>query len=146
LLRFFDNAVPPALVMSIKPLSPLLPEPGSLLCALEDIPDGGAKEMVFGGETEGFRLLLLRVGNRVFGYENRCPHFSIPMHYETGVFNIYDGEVLMCAHHSAMFQIESGHCFDGPCAGATLTAVPVEMESGRVRIAHNDKLPMMRKL
>jgi nitrite reductase/ring-hydroxylating ferredoxin subunit len=121
--------------LSVNSLSPFLPEPGTFLCTLEEIPDGGAKELVFGGETDGFRLLLLRVGFRVFGYENRCPHFSIPMHYEPGVFNIYDGEVLMCAHHSAMFHVENGHCFDGPCAGAALTGVPVEVESGRVKIS-----------
>jgi nitrite reductase/ring-hydroxylating ferredoxin subunit len=132
-----DYAALPArsISLNIDSLSPLLPAGGTVLCALEDIPDGGAKELVFGGETEGFRLLLLRVGSQVFGYENRCPHFSIPMHYEAGVFNIYDGEVLMCAHHSAMFRIDSGHCFDGPCAGAALTGVPVEVESGRVKIS-----------
>jgi nitrite reductase/ring-hydroxylating ferredoxin subunit len=131
--------VPPALSKSLsaEAPSPLLPEPGTFLCQLEEIPNGGAKEMIFGGEAEGFRLLLLRSGSRVFGYQNRCPHFSIPMNYEPGVFHVFDGEVLMCAHHSAMFRIESGYCFDGPCTGASLVGVPLQVTAERVYIARS---------
>jgi nitrite reductase/ring-hydroxylating ferredoxin subunit len=120
--------------MSGEILSPLLPAQGSLLCELGAIPDGGAREMVFGEGDDAFRLLLLRSGSRVFGYRNRCPHFLIPLNYEPDVFHVFDGEVLMCAHHTAMFHVDSGICFDGPCAGANLIAVPVEVDASQVRI------------
>jgi nitrite reductase/ring-hydroxylating ferredoxin subunit len=40
----------------------------------------------------------------------------------------------MCAHHSAMFRFEDGACVDGPCLGARLTAVPIRIENGMVRL------------
>jgi nitrite reductase/ring-hydroxylating ferredoxin subunit len=91
---------------------PFAPAEGAALCAREDVPDGGAKELVFGEGADCFRLLLLRAGPRVFGYHNRCPHFSIPPNYEL-VFSTCSTEVLMCAHHTAMFHIDNGACFDG---------------------------------
>jgi nitrite reductase/ring-hydroxylating ferredoxin subunit len=114
---------------------PCAPPEGAALCTLEEIPDNGAREIVFGEGGDCFRLLLLRAGARVFGYHNCCPHFSIPLNYEPDVFHVFDGEVLMCAHHTAMFRVEDGSCFDGPCAGASLLAVPVETQAGQVRIA-----------
>jgi nitrite reductase/ring-hydroxylating ferredoxin subunit len=34
----------------------------------------------------------------------------------------------MCAHHSALFRFEDGHCIEGPCAGASLDAVQVTVD------------------
>ena len=110
------------------------PDPGTRLCTLEDIPDGGAKEIVFGEGAECFRLLLLRLGTSVHAYRNCCPHFSLPLNYEAGVFHVYDREYLMCAHHTALFRIEDGECFDGPCMGAHLTAVPIRIDAGRISV------------
>jgi len=38
----------------------------------------------------------------VVAYHNCCPHFSLPLNYEPDIFHIFDGEDLMCAHHTAM--------------------------------------------
>jgi nitrite reductase/ring-hydroxylating ferredoxin subunit len=99
-----------------------------------EISEGGGKEVVFGTGHEAFRVLLLRTGTGVVAYHNCCPHFSLPLNYEPDIFHIFDGEDLMCAHHTAMFKIATGECFDGPCAGATLTAVPVAVVNGKVVI------------
>jgi len=99
---------------------------------LEEIPDGGGCERSFGSGQQRFGVLLLRRGVHVWGYVNQCPHFSIPLNYEPGVFWTYDGEILMCAHHSAMFHFEDGQCFDGPCKGRSLTPVPVRVQNARV--------------
>ncbi|MGH8633073.1 MAG: Rieske (2Fe-2S) protein [Burkholderiales bacterium] len=101
------------------------------MCTLNEIAEGG-KEVVFGTGHDAFRVLLLRTGAGVVAYRNCCPHFSLPLNYEPDMFHIFDGEDLMCAHHTAMFKIATGECFDGPCAGAKLTAVPVVVEGGTV--------------
>jgi len=111
---------------------PFAPSPGTVLCALEDITEGGGKEVVFGTGHEAFRVLLLRAGTGAVAYLNCCPHFSLPLNYEPDIFHIFDGEDLMCAHHTAMFKIATGECFDGPCAGAKLTMVPVAVEGETV--------------
>lgn len=114
---------------------PSAPEPGSALGNREDIPDGGGREVVFGQDKEACRILLLRRGESVWAYLNVCPHFSIPLNFEPQKFLTFDGEILMCAHHTAFFNFEDGHCFDGPCQGAHLTAVETETSAtGEIRI------------
>lgn len=113
---------------------PSAPAPGTVLCAPEEVTESGGKEVVFGTGHEAFRVLLLRTGAGVVAYHNCCPHFSLPLNYEPDVFHIFDGKDLMCAHHTAMFRIATGECFDGPCAGAKLTAVPVAIVNDKVVI------------
>jgi nitrite reductase/ring-hydroxylating ferredoxin subunit len=114
---------------------PSAPAPGTMLCDLEEIMEGAGKEVVFGTGHEAFRVLLLRTGAGVVAYRNCCPHFSLPLNYEPDVFHVFDGEDLMCAHHTAMFKIATGECFDGPCAGAKLTAVSIAIVNDKVVIA-----------
>jgi nitrite reductase/ring-hydroxylating ferredoxin subunit len=40
----------------------------------------------------------------------------------------YRKQVVMCAHHSALFRFEDGHCIEGPCAGASLDAIRVGVD------------------
>lgn len=95
------------------------------LCILDDVPDGGGLE----ARAE---VVVLRRGDSAWAYRNVCPHFSIPLNYEPNTFWAYGGELLMCAHHSAMFRFEDGVCVDGPCLGARLTAVPIRVEGRRI--------------
>lgn len=110
---------------------PCCPAPGTLLCEAAEIPDDGGREVVFGPEPDVLRLLLLRQGERVWAYENICPHFSLPLNYDPQVFVTLDG-LVMCAHHTAFFRFDDGRCVDGPCAGAGLTPVPVRCADGHV--------------
>ena len=111
---------------------PYAPEPGTLLCRMPEIPDKGAREVVFGEGYDCFRVLLLRSGARVSAYRNRCAHVHIPLNYEEQLFHVLDGEVLMCAHHGAMYRIADGVCFDGPCEGASLTPIPIAIRGDAV--------------
>ncbi|MBI3527368.1 MAG: Rieske 2Fe-2S domain-containing protein [Betaproteobacteria bacterium] len=111
---------------------PFAPTEGTALCMLAEIPDKGAKEVVFGEGYDSFRVLLLRSGEGVRAYRNRCAHVHIPLNYEPDVFHILDGEVLMCAHHGAMYRIADGMCFDGPCEGASLMPIPVVVKDDGV--------------
>ncbi|NML31912.1 Rieske (2Fe-2S) protein [Paraburkholderia antibiotica] len=98
------------------------------LCLVDDVPDGGAR--VVDAAPVGVPVVLVRRGEQVWAYANRCPHFSVPLDFEPGEVLCYRSQVLMCAHHSALFRFEDGHCIDGPCEGAKLDAVPVRIEEG----------------
>jgi nitrite reductase/ring-hydroxylating ferredoxin subunit len=113
---------------------PNAPEPGTELCKLAEIPDLGAKEVFFGEGWDSFRIVLLRSGDEVHAYRNRCAHVHIPLNYETDEFHVMDGDVIMCAHHGAMYRIADGYCFDGPCEGASLAAIPVAVSGDVVLI------------
>jgi nitrite reductase/ring-hydroxylating ferredoxin subunit len=113
---------------------PSAPAPGTALSAVAEITQGRGKQVELCTGHDAFRVLLLRNGAGVVAYHNCCPHFSLPLNYEPDVFHVFDGENLMCAHHTAIFKIATGECFDGPCAGAKLTVVPVDVVSGRIVI------------
>jgi len=110
---------------------PSRPSPGTVLCEVDEIPDDGGREVTFGAGKEPLRLLLLRQGSDVWGYENVCPHFSLPLNFDPQVFVTLDG-LIMCAHHTAFFKFEDGSCTEGPCAGSGLTPVAVRCEDGHV--------------
>jgi nitrite reductase/ring-hydroxylating ferredoxin subunit len=99
------------------------------VCAIEQVPDGGALALEIPVEGKNTPLVAVRRGTQVWVYRNRCPHFSVPLDYEPGAFCTYQQRLLMCAHHSAMFRFEDGHCIDGPCLGARLDSVPVVQHS-----------------
>jgi len=102
------------------------------LCALDAIADGTAviRDAIVEGEYA--ELILVRRGGKVWAYRNRCPHFSVGLDAQPGVIHTYGGEVMMCAHHSAMFRFEDGLCIDGPCQGHRLDAVAVQIDRGQV--------------
>ena len=114
---------------------PFAPTPGTELCALDDVPDGGAREFNFGVGHDTFRVVVLRSGASVWGYLNKCPHFGVPLNVAPDRFTLFEHSYLYCSVHCAMFRFEDGYCEDGPCVGDSLLAVPLAVEDGRVRIA-----------
>ena len=114
---------------------PFAPASGTRLCSSADVPDGQGKEIVIGEGKDAFRVALFRIGEKLLAYHNCCPHFSLALNYEPDKFHVFDGDLLMCAHPVAMFRLEDGECFDGPCQGSRLTAIAIENSSGEVRIA-----------
>jgi len=113
---------------------PFAPAPGAPVCALEDVPDGGAREFRFGEGRDVFRLLVFRHGATVRGYVNFCPHFSLPLNTRPDHFLIY-GDRIYCANHTAIFRIADGYCEDGPCTGSWLEKVPLAVQGAEVSIA-----------
>lgn len=101
----------------------------SLLCHLEDLPDPGSK----GFQVSGRAVFAVRHGQRVFVYENRCPHRGIPLEWVPDQFLDSSGQLIQCASHGALFLPESGECVAGPCAGAHLKPVASHQDNeGRV--------------
>ncbi|MBJ9622663.1 Rieske (2Fe-2S) protein [Burkholderia multivorans] len=105
------------------------------LCRFSDVPDGGAR--VVDEARSGRSVIVVRRGAQVWAYVNRCPHFSVPLDFVPGDVSCYRSQVLMCAHHSALFRFDDGMCIDGPCAGAGLEAVPVEVDPAAWVICRN---------
>lgn len=112
---------------------PHAPAPGARLCDAAQVPVGGALGVELGQGLRAFRLVLARCEAGWRAYVNECPHFRVRLEAEPGRFCTYeiDGRLdLMCAHHTAMFHLSDGACYDGPCAGGRLEAVPVVERDG----------------
>lgn len=59
-------------------MAPQPPSPGTPLCRIDEILDGKGREFVFGTGMAAWRGLVVRRGDRVFGYVDECPHHFIP--------------------------------------------------------------------
>ncbi len=102
------------------------------LCRLEDIPDGGS-EGFYTDTTDGRLLYMaIRRHDKVFVYENACPHTGMPLDFRPGRFLTPEGDLIQCSNHDAKFRIRDGYCVSGPCQGDNLTPVATEIRDGRV--------------
>ncbi len=112
------------------------PAPRSLspqaLCRVRDIPDPGSRgfRVERGGEVQS--IVVVRRGDAVYGYVNRCPHTGVTLDWLPDQFLDAEGELIVCATHGALFRIEDGYCVGGPCAGDSLRPVPLRVEDGEV--------------
>ena len=107
--------------------------PGVRLAALDDIADGSARNFVLQMKAGRFHGFVVRRGERVFGYRDRCPHMGLPLAQELDRYLTADGDLIACSWHGALFDIESGRCLGGPCVGAGLMPWPVEVVDGTIR-------------
>ncbi|MSP51149.1 MAG: Rieske (2Fe-2S) protein [Alphaproteobacteria bacterium] len=108
------------------------PQPGHILCRIDDIADGGTKTFHFGKGFEQYRMFILRRGAELFSYANDCPHVHGPLDWKPGEFLTEDDQFIICAMHGAIFRIDDGRCVAGPCHGHYLSAVPVKVVDGTV--------------
>ncbi len=110
------------------------------LCRATEIPDGGAIERAgpvrdaASGEVFDESIVLTRQGSAVKAWLNVCPHAGRRLDWAPGQFLIENGLVI-CAAHGAAFRLASGECIDGPCRGANLVAVPLEISGDEVGLA-----------
>ena len=105
---------------------------GTILCRLDDIPDGEGKGLTVdtrGGERE---IIIIRKGGAAFGYLNSCPHAWVQLDWSPDRFMNRDRSHIMCSTHGAMFEVETGRCVAGPCLGDKLMPFPVTVVDGAV--------------
>lgn len=101
------------------------------LCRLEDVPDPGSKGFNLGGQA----LFVVRQGQQVHVYENRCPHRGIPLEWVADQFMDQSGRLIQCATHGALFLPETGECVAGPCSGQFLRQLPSALHQGWIYLS-----------
>ncbi|AMX01889.1 Rieske (2Fe-2S) protein [Microbulbifer thermotolerans] len=98
-----------------------------LLCRHGELTEGQSKGFSLGDSAAGTANVFAVMKNgEVFAYKNNCPHRGINLEWQEDQFLDPDGALIQCASHGALFQIETGECVAGPCAGDALTPVPIE--------------------
>lgn len=103
-----------------------------VLCALEEIAEGGARGFTVGEGDWPLHGVLVRVRGAVYAYRNHCPHAGHPLNLRPHQFLTADAALLLCSSHGAMFDKETGFCLAGPCPGKSLTPIGVKVERGYV--------------
>lgn len=110
---------------------PDAPRPGTLLCALAEIPRHGIRGIM----VDGFPVLLLARRDGIVAFVNCCPHQFLPLDHRGGDVQSADGERLICSNHGAVFRIFDGQGIAGEGLDRCLSAIPLDVRAGRVFIA-----------
>ena len=129
-----------------------LPEavpPGTFVCRLESLPDGVAsivlvrtRSTTSADDDRSVSLLLLRTGDAISAYVNRCAHFGVPLARTQQLLLFTPNVSLRCNVHYAEYRWSDGHCLSGECDGEPLIPVPVDLEpDGDIRIAGSAATP-----
>jgi len=103
---------------------------GVRLGPVDAVPDGGARGFVLQMKAGRFHGFVVRRGDAVHGFVDRCPHMGLPLVQRLDDYLTPDGARIACAWHGALFDRATGACLGGPCAGAALTAWPVTVVDG----------------
>ena len=103
---------------------------GVRLIPLDAVADGTARNFVIELRAGRFHGFVVRRGDAVVGYVDRCPHMGLPLAQKLDDYLSPDGGLIACDWHGALFEIGSGKCVGGPCVGASLTAWPVAVADG----------------
>jgi nitrite reductase/ring-hydroxylating ferredoxin subunit len=105
-----------------------------VICPLHELADPGAKGFTMGSGDWPLRGFVVRQGACVRAYVNHCPHAGFPLNWTPDRFLAPEAPLILCAMHGALFEIETGLCISGPCAGMKLRALPVHVERGYVML------------
>ena len=105
---------------------------GVTLGPLDLIADGTARAFVLQMKAGRFHGFVVRRGDGVHGYVDRCPHAGLPLAQTLDDYLTPDGGLIACSWHSALFAIDTGTCVGGPCMGQSLTSWPVAVAEGKI--------------
>jgi len=103
-----------------------------VICRLEDLRDPGSRAFTLGGGDWPLRGFVVRRAGDVFAYVNRCPHAGHPLSWVPDRFLTPDDSLIVCSSHGALYEIGTGGCVAGPCAGRGLKPLPVRVADGYV--------------
>ncbi|WP_049980973.1 Rieske (2Fe-2S) protein [Halolamina rubra] len=107
--------------------------PGERIADLDAVPDDSSLLITVADRESGEEreAILVRAGDGVAAWFNYCQHWR-DVNLDTGDGAVLrDGE-LVCKRHGATFERDSGECTFGPCEGAVLDELPVELADGGV--------------
>jgi nitrite reductase/ring-hydroxylating ferredoxin subunit len=107
------------------------------LCAIDDLEERCAMELVI----EERQLFAIRQDNTIFAYWNLCPHRSSPLNWVPNQFLDVENQLIQCALHGALFEIDTGLCVAGPCSGDNLEPVELRYEDQFYYVAADQKMP-----
>lgn len=103
-----------------------------VICALDEIPEGGCRGFTLGAGDWPLRGLLTRVQGAVHAFVNHCPHAGHRLELQPHEFLTPDGALIVCRSHGALFEKTTGLSVAGPCAGRALRRIAVEVTAGYV--------------
>ena len=103
-----------------------------LVARVGELSHGQSKKFTQRRGGRDFEAMLLNYGGNLYAYVNRCPHVGISLDWVDNQFFTVDSRYLMCANHGAVFEPPTGECVWGPCVGASLESVALDIQGEKV--------------
>jgi len=104
------------------------------LIKLDDLSEGTTKRFSF--KRDGIRVdaFVANYRGEIVAYENICRHQPLTLDYGDGEFFSSDGNLFVCQTHGAMYHPKTGLCIEGPCTGASLHPLNIEIIDGEIHL------------
>jgi nitrite reductase/ring-hydroxylating ferredoxin subunit len=98
----------------------------------DELKDGRTKKFTIRRADRITEAFLIRRGGDYYAYLNLCRHWMVGLDYDDNDFLTEDGNWVVCKSHGALYRPQTGECESGPCNGAALYRVPLEVDSTAV--------------
>ena len=109
-------------------MEPATEDPGTWSCAADMLAPGHSATFRLRLRGKLVDAFIVNVNGSYHAYVNRCPHAGTSLDLWPNEFLTDDGRYLICSTHGAIFEKHTGLCVEGPCPGARLESLPVELD------------------
>lgn len=97
------------------------------ITTVDQIADPGSKGFSIDRVDTKLELFIIKKDSQINVYKNSCPHTQGPLDWAPDQFLDLDNNLIQCANHGALFEINSGLCIYGPCKAESLKALPFKI-------------------
>jgi nitrite reductase/ring-hydroxylating ferredoxin subunit len=105
-----------------------------VICRIDELADQQCREFEFQLGEQTVPAFLLRLGDEVVAYRNRCPHTGAPLNWNPDDFLSIEHDFIQCSIHGALFRLRDGLCVRGPCNGKSLLPIVTILDAGVISI------------
>ena len=106
--------------------------PAEWRCSAADLTPGQTTKFRLECRGRGVEGFVVNHDGEYHAYVNRCPHAGTTLDLWPNEFMTDDGRFLICSTHGAVFEQHTGLCIEGPCPGARLETLTVELDGASV--------------
>jgi nitrite reductase/ring-hydroxylating ferredoxin subunit len=106
--------------------------PRKFVARVGELPPGSSKKFVIKPGGHAVEAFLVNYEGALYAYVNRCRHIALSLDWVDNRFFTEDGRHIICANHGATYEPKTGECIWGPCLGAFLQPVALEIAEEKV--------------
>lgn len=108
------------------------------IAALSDVPADSTLLFTARRDGDPQELILTRLADdSVVAFRNYCQHWT-DVKLDKGSGALVRNDEIVCQKHAATFEQDSGYCNFGPCEGAVLDTVAVDVADDAVYLADDE--------
>jgi nitrite reductase/ring-hydroxylating ferredoxin subunit len=111
-----------------------------LVARVDELGPGMTKKFVLKPGGSAVEAFIVNLDGAHYAYVNRCRHIALTLDWVDNRFFTEDGRYIICANHGATYEPKTGECIWGPCLGAFLQPVGLEVAGDKIYAVCPDAL------